>query len=156
VKVEVATAQEGNTSPLNRQRSRSRRNDDQAEQEGRKEQTQRRNTFSPISIVTGAPIGAVLGAAIGAVVGVIVLGVVGLILSQYSPVFGGFIELNLAQPWSPARMNLIPVHLFVFGITGLVLGAGAGFLLGLLLGAGAGSLFGYNVKTEGITARHDK
>jgi hypothetical protein len=49
-------------------------------------------------------------------------------------VFGGFIELNLAEPWSPARLNLIPIHLFVFGLVGLFLGAGGGLFLGIAAG----------------------
>jgi hypothetical protein len=54
-----------------------------------------------------------------------------LVVSQYWPVFGGLLELNLAMPWSPARINLIPVHLFAFGLVGAVLGAAGGALLSL-------------------------
>jgi len=50
----------------------------------------------------------------------------GLFLSQYWPVFGGVLEKVLAQPWSPARTGLIPIHIFVFSLTGLILGAGFG------------------------------
>lgn len=48
----------------------------------------------------------------------------GLFMSQFMPVFGGFLELNLAQPFSPARLALIPIHLFAFGLLGGVLGGG--------------------------------
>ena len=123
--------------PQDKQRRRSRRNYDHAEQ-GSKDQTRGRITL--ISILAGAPAGAIAGAAVG----LMGFGFVGLILSQYWPVFGGFLELNFAQPWSPARINLIPVHLFAFGIAGILLGAGAGFLFG----ASLGSLIGFGVKTE--------
>jgi p-aminobenzoyl-glutamate transporter AbgT len=73
----------------------------------------------------------VTGSLFGAFAGVIVLGFLGLILSQYWPVFGGFLDMNLARPWSPARKNLIPIHLLVFCVTGIVLGTGAGALLAL-------------------------
>jgi hypothetical protein len=69
----------------------------------------------------------------GAGLGGFGLGCVGLYLSQHRPVFGGFLELNLAEPWSPARINLIPIHLLAFGLIGILLGAVFGFALGLLL-----------------------
>jgi len=36
----------------------------------------------------------------------------GFVSSQYFPIFGGFFE-RTAAPYSPARMSLIPIHLFV-------------------------------------------
>lgn len=60
--------------------------------------------------------------------GAVVLGSVGLFMSQFYPVFGGVIEKALAKPFSPARLSLIPIHLFAFGLAGTALGVGA-FLL---------------------------
>jgi hypothetical protein len=61
---------------------------------------------------------------IGALSGGGLLAFIGLLLSQYWPVFGGALERALAEPWSPARISLIPIHLFAFTIVG-VLGGGA-------------------------------
>jgi hypothetical protein len=70
---------------------------------------------------------------IGAIAGALAFACVGLVLSQYWPVFGGFLEKNLAQPLSSARMSLIPIHLLAFGLIGLALGGAGGFLLGFLI-----------------------
>jgi predicted Zn finger-like uncharacterized protein len=52
-----------------------------------------------------------------------------LVLSQYWPVFGGVLERGLAVPWSPARISLIPIHLFVFGLVGCLFGGALGLLV---------------------------
>ena len=52
-----------------------------------------------------------------------VLAALGIFLSQFAPVFGGFLENNLARPFSPARLRLIPIHLFAFGLVGGLIGA---------------------------------
>lgn len=67
--------------------------------------------------------------AMGAV-GAGVLGGLGLAFSQYWPLFGGLLEKALAQPWSPARLSLIPIHV----IAGGLLGAMGGVLLGIVRG----------------------
>lgn len=70
---------------------------------------------------------AIAAAAIhGLLIGLTVGSGIGLLFSQYWPVFTTFkLELYLAEPWSPARINLIPIHLFVFGLVGGVIGGGA-------------------------------
>jgi hypothetical protein len=73
------------------------------------------------SVVTWCIFGGLLGA--GATVPI------ALLLSQFAPVFGGFLERNLAHPFSPARLGLIPVHLFAFGVVGVAIGAGIGAAL---------------------------
>ncbi|HEY1601737.1 MAG TPA: hypothetical protein VGG64_19205 [Pirellulales bacterium] len=70
-----------------------------------------------------------LAIVMGAFMGAIVLGCSGLLSSQYVPVFGGFLERTLAEPFSPARLSIIPVHLFVF----VPLGALCGGILAWLL-----------------------
>ena len=45
-----------------------------------------------------------------------------ILLSQHAPVFGGFIERGLAEPWSEARLSLMPVHLFAFCLAGAFVG----------------------------------
>lgn len=59
------------------------------------------------------------------------LAFVGVALSQYWPVFGGTLERGMAQPWSPARVGLIPIHVFVFALVGVVAGSllGAGWVV---------------------------
>lgn len=59
------------------------------------------------------------------------LAFVGVLLSQYWPVFGGLLDKALAKPWSPARVSLIPIHVFAFSLSGVALGAalGAGFAI---------------------------
>jgi hypothetical protein len=52
----------------------------------------------------------------------------GFLLSQYYPVFGGILEKAVGEPWSPARKSLIPIHLFVFGLIGLLIGGADSFL----------------------------
>ena len=41
-------------------------------------------------------------------------------VSQHVPVFGTWEKLG--EPWSPARLSLIPIHLFAFGLAGVLLG----------------------------------
>lgn len=60
--------------------------------------------------------------------GAIVMAGVGLGLSQYFPVFGSLLERNIAEPWSPARMGLIPLHVLVFACLGAFFGGLAGYL----------------------------
>src|SRR5262249_12682702 len=81
--------------------------------------------------LAGAP-PAVRAGLLGAAVGVGVGGFLAVVLSQYWPVFGGLLERSLAEPWSPARRGLIPVHVFVFALVGIVLGGGIGVLLAQL------------------------
>lgn len=58
---------------------------------------------------------------IAIIVVTIILGaILGLAISQYAPLFGGVEKFG--QPWSEARMNLVPVHVIVFAILGFVLG----------------------------------
>jgi hypothetical protein len=87
----------------------------------------------------------VLCGAVLAALGAGALGALGVFLSQYYPVFGGIIERGLAVPWSEARLSLIPVHLFAFGLAGLFLGALGGVGVGLFAfapwGNGAGRRF---------------
>ena len=59
--------------------------------------------------------------------------IVGLLLSQYCPVFGGFIEKSVAEPWSSIRISLIPIHIFVFGLIAFIFGAGLGALIGIVV-----------------------
>jgi hypothetical protein len=67
----------------------------------------------------------VIGSALGTAT---LFGGVGLGLSQYWPVFGNMLERSpLAQPWSPVRINLIPIHLFAFTIVGAVFGGVIGY-----------------------------
>lgn len=59
---------------------------------------------------------------------VLVLGIVGgivtgILLSQYAPLFGTWEKFG--EPWSPARMQLISIHVAVF----LVVGALGGWLI---------------------------
>ena len=44
----------------------------------------------------------------------IVAGNVGLFVAHYAPIFGSILERGLAQPFSPARWSIVPVHAFVF------------------------------------------
>src|SRR5262249_12584546 len=44
----------------------------------------------------------------------------GLWMSQYMPLFGDWLSIHFAQPWSPARMNYIPIHVLVCGVLGAV------------------------------------
>lgn len=66
---------------------------------------------------------------VGAAVGAAGFIFIGLLSSQFAPVFGGFMEKSLAVPFSPARLSLIPVHVFVFAIVGTVLGGAFGALI---------------------------
>jgi len=47
----------------------------------------------------------------------------GVVSSQYFPVFGHILLKTWAVPWSQARLDGIPIHLFAFGTVGLVVGA---------------------------------
>ncbi len=64
-----------------------------------------------------------------AAIGAATLSCFGLISSQYFPVFGGLLEKSLAKPWSPARADLIPVHLITFFFAGVIVGGGFGVAL---------------------------
>jgi hypothetical protein len=46
---------------------------------------------------------------------------VAVLLSQYYPLFGGFLN-GIASPWSPARRSAIPVHIVAFAIIGFIFG----------------------------------
>jgi hypothetical protein len=50
-------------------------------------------------------------------------------------VFGGILEKVLGQPWSPARKSLIPIHVFAFGLVGILLGGLLGLAIRHLAGA---------------------
>lgn len=76
----------------------------------------RANGAVPPPVRWGA-IGAAAGAAIS------------LPVSQFTPVFGGILAA-IGDPFTPARLSQIPIHLFGFGLTGLALGVGAYFLWG--------------------------
>jgi|GEM_PF-4211276 len=54
-------------------------------------------------------------------------GLLGAMLSQLSPIFGIFLY-HLAEPFSPAKLTLIPTHVFAFGLAGLFLGGAAGLI----------------------------
>lgn len=60
--------------------------------------------------------------------GALFMALLGLLSSQYFPVFGGILEKGIATPWSPARLTLIPVHLFAFSIVGAFFGGVIGYL----------------------------
>lgn len=60
-------------------------------------------------------------------VGFGVVGLVGATLSQLSPVFGSVVYL-LGEPFSPLRLQLVPVHVFGLGLPSLLLGGIAGYL----------------------------
>jgi uncharacterized membrane protein YeaQ/YmgE (transglycosylase-associated protein family) len=77
---------------------------------------------------------------IGALVGTCICAAIGLHSSQYWPVFGGFIEKSLAEPWSPARESLIPEHLLAFGLLGGILCGMAGACFGLFIGLLSGTV----------------
>lgn len=73
------------------------------------------------NVLVTAAIGAVAGLACGVVIGVW--------LSQYHPIFGGLAVMG--QPWSPARMSLIGVHVITLGVISTIAGTGIGVLLGV-------------------------
>lgn len=64
---------------------------------------------------------AMMVGALGGVAGV----PLGAVLSQFMPLYGGF--LTLGQPFSPARMQLLLGHCVLVGVLGAVFGAIAGF-----------------------------
>lgn len=66
-------------------------------------------------------IAGVLGAAVALVPSV----GLGVVLSQYWPVFGGVLGA-IGQPFSDAKMSLIPIHCLAFAIGGMVLGFAVG------------------------------
>ena len=99
------------------------------EDDGRRPGPNRREQSSQLQRPPNATkfvIASIVGAAF---VGIIFV-FIGILLSQFAPVFGGFLEKSLAQPFSPARLSLIPVHVFVFGIVGIVFGGALGSLIG--------------------------
>lgn len=52
-------------------------------------------------------------------------------ISQNYPIFGGLEKLG--EPWSPARMSLIPIHAVTFAIGGFVAGSAmAGVVVALI------------------------
>lgn len=51
-------------------------------------------------------------------------GIVGLLFSQYFPVFGDIYK-KLADPLTPLRLSLIPIHLLCF----MILGGISGYLI---------------------------
>jgi len=63
----------------------------------------------------------VLGAAVALVPSV----GLGVVLSQYWPVFGGVLGA-IGQPFSDAKMSLLPIHCISFAIGGMVLGFAVG------------------------------
>jgi len=69
-------------------------------------------------------------AIIGGVIGLVAGMFFGLLSSQFFPMFAGVLERNLAQPFSPARLGLIPIHLFLLGLIGSVIGAVVGVVAG--------------------------
>ena len=79
--------------------------------------TRRRRGLDPAKLILG----------VGAV-GIGVGGLLGLFLSQFAPCFGGFIG-QLGRPFSPARLELIPVHVIAFGLLGGVLAAAVAALV---------------------------
>lgn len=52
---------------------------------------------------------------------------VGALASQFFPFFGGWIA-QIAEPLSPARLQLLPVHCVVFGLIGAFVGAALGIV----------------------------
>lgn len=80
-----------------------------------------RKSQPPRSLVTWCIFGGLLGAAAASPIAVL--------LSQLAPVFGGILERSWAQPFSPARLGLIPIHLFAFGVVGIAIGVGLGAAL---------------------------
>ncbi len=83
---------------------------------------------------------AVSGAFIGSLLGVVLSVPAALFFSQYAPIFGGFIQ-SIARPFSPARLESIPVHLLGCGLVAMAMGAAAGAgsgYLGAKKGPGAG------------------
>lgn len=64
------------------------------------------------------------------VVGIVGGVVTGILLSQYAPLFGTWEKLG--APWSPARLELISIHVAVF----TVVGALGGWLVARKLASG--------------------
>ena len=46
---------------------------------------------------------------------------IGVLSANYFPITGGFL-MQFAQPWSDARMSLIPAHVVIFGVIGAMIG----------------------------------
>jgi len=65
-----------------------------------------------------------------AILGAIIGGLVGYLSANYFPIFGGFLITAVAEPFSEARMSLVPQHMllfaFVFGIIGFLVGRSNG------------------------------
>lgn len=71
-----------------------------------------------------------------AVVGAVSWGIIAVLaaipISQYIPVFGDFVDKAMAQPWSPARLSGVTIHMFVFGLLGILFGALGGAISGMI------------------------
>ena len=67
----------------------------------------------------------VIAGLIGAGIAVVPAIPLALVVSQFWPLFGGFIAL-IAEPFSPASLHTIPTHCIAFGIGGIVLGGAIG------------------------------
>lgn len=48
-------------------------------------------------------------------------------IAHHNPVFGGII-VAMAQPYSPARESVVPIHMFAFGLAGVAIGTILGVL----------------------------
>jgi hypothetical protein len=62
---------------------------------------------------------------VGAALGSLLFLPIGFLSSQFFPFFGGWLSA-IAEPFSPARLQLMPAHLIGFGILGGLLGALSG------------------------------
>ncbi|MBY0523424.1 MAG: hypothetical protein K2R98_08490 [Gemmataceae bacterium] len=60
--------------------------------------------------------------------GAIISAPAAILSSQFFPVFANMLERALADPFSPARLSLIPIHLFAFSTVGFLLGCVVGYL----------------------------
>lgn len=49
-------------------------------------------------------------------------------MAHYSPMFGDLWIVALAQPHSPARDSVVPIHMFAFGLAGVAIGTILGVL----------------------------
>ncbi len=62
----------------------------------------------------------------------------GVWVSQFHPIFGSIFERHPEmEPFGPARMGLIPIHVFVFGLVGIALGSALGAAFAMLFTGGA-------------------
>jgi hypothetical protein len=62
---------------------------------------------------------------VGAALGSLLFLPIGFLSSQFFPFFGGWLSA-IAEPFSPARLQLMPAHLIGSGILGGLLGALSG------------------------------